>query len=177
MFLFNGQPVPYCSSYKYLDCNFNEHLDYNYTFEKQADAVGRSLGSVITKMIKNKGFPYSVYSRLYQSCVCSVSQYGSEVFGYEEYSSTFKLQLIAARAFLGLPKNVTSCDLVSEIDWLLPHYQTRIKMIQCFGRILGTQSNRLLYKVYKWDYGLNESMDIKTWSSEVKCILQDHGMK
>ena len=50
-------------------------------------------------------------------------------------------------------------------------------MIQYFGRILGTPSNRLLYKVYKWDYGLNESMDIKTWSSEVKCILQEHGME
>ena len=98
---------------------------------------------MITKMIKNKGFPYSVYSRLYQSCVCSVAHYGSEVFGYEEYSSTLKLQLRAARAFLGLPKNVTSCGLVSELDWLLPHYQTRIKMIQYFGRILGTPSNGL----------------------------------
>ena len=69
MFLFNWRPVPYCTSYKYLGCNFNEHLDYNYTFEKQADAAGRALGSVITKMIKNKGFPNSVYSRLYQSCI------------------------------------------------------------------------------------------------------------
>ena len=76
-------------------------------------------------MIKNKGFPFSVYSILYQACVCSISQYGSEVFGYEQYDPTFKLHLRAARAFLGLPKNVTSFGLVSELDWLLPHFQSR----------------------------------------------------
>ena len=106
--------------------------------DMQADSAGRALSSVVTKMIKNKGFPFSIYSILYQACVCSVSQYGSEVFGFDKFDSTFKLHLRAARAFLGLPKNVTSYGLVSELDWLLPHFQTQIKMIQYFNRIMST---------------------------------------
>ena len=65
---------------------------------------------------KNKGFPFSVYSTLYQACVCSISQYGAEVYGFKQYDGAFKLHLRAARAFLGLPKNVASFGLVSELD-------------------------------------------------------------
>ena len=81
-------------------------------------------------MIKNKGFPFSVYSILYQACVCSISQYGSEIFGFEQYDSTSKVHLRAAQAYFGLPKNVASFGLVSELNWLMPHFQTQIKMIQ-----------------------------------------------
>ena len=127
-------------------------------------------------MIKNQGFPFSIYSILYQSCVCSISQYGGEVLGFEQYEASFKLHLRAARAFLGLPKNVTSFGLVSELDWLLPHFQTRIKMIQYFNRIMNTPSNRLMYRVYIWDRKLNENEGINTWSGEVKSILNEHNL-
>ena len=176
VFLFNKRPVPYCTFYKYLGCSINEHLDYNFTAEIQADSAGRALSSIITKMIKNKGFPFSVYSVLYQSCVCSISQYSSEVFGYEENDFTFKLQLRAARAFLGLPKSVPSFGLVSEVDWLLPHLQSRIKMIQHFGRIMCTPSYRLMYRVFMWDRKLNETGIITSWSSEVKSILYENNL-
>ena len=115
-------------------------------------------------MIKNKGFPFSIYNILYQSCICSISQYGSEVYGFEKFDSAFKLHLRAARAFLGLPKNVTSFGLISKIDWLLLRYQSHVKMIQFYNRILCTPSNRLLYKIYVWDHNLNE-YDLKNEDS------------
>ena len=97
-------------------------------------------------MIKNKGLPYSVFSMLHQTCVSSISQCGSEVFGFSNYESYFKLYLRAARTFLGLPKTVTSFGLVSEIDWLLPQYETQIKMIRYLDRLYRTSGNRLLAK-------------------------------
>ena len=36
-FLFNKRPVPYCTFYKYLGFNINEHLDYNFTAGIKAD--------------------------------------------------------------------------------------------------------------------------------------------
>ena len=176
VFIFNNRPVIYCKFYKYLGCYINEHIDFDYTSKMQSDSAGRALSSIVTKMIKNKGFPFSIYSILYQSCVCSISQYGGEIFGYEKYDSSFKLHLRAARAFLGLPKNVASFGLISELDWLLPHFQSQLKMIQYFNRIMCTPSNRLLYKIYVWDRNLNESNQINTWSSEVKSILNQHNL-
>merc|ERR1711942_400707 len=66
--------------------------------------------------------------------------------------------------------------LISELDWLLPHFQSQLKMIQYFNRIMCTPSNRLLYKIYVWDRNLNESNQINTWSSEVKSILNQHNL-
>ena len=43
--------------------------------EMQADSAGRALSLIITKMIKNGGFPYTVYSLLFKTCVCSISMY------------------------------------------------------------------------------------------------------
>ena len=176
VFLLNNRPVSYCKSYKYLGCYINEHLDYNFTSKMNNDSAGRALSSIITKMIKNRGFPFSIYSILYRACVCSISQYGSEIFGYEKYESAFKLHLRAARAFLGLPKNVASFGLISELDWLLPQFQSQIRMIQHFGRIMCTSSDRLLYRIYVWDRKLAESGQIVTWSSEVQSILNQHNL-
>ena len=176
MFIFNKRPVPYCTFYKYLGCNINEFLDYNFTAKMQSDSAGRALSSIITKMIKNKGFPFSVYSTLYQACVCSISQYGGELFGFSEYESSFKLHTRAIRAFLGLPKQVASFGLASEVCWLLPQFQSQIKMIQHFSRIMNTPSNRLMYRVFIWDRNLNERNRIITWSTEVKRILCDNGL-
>ena len=82
----------------------------------------------------------------------------------------------ALRAYLGLPKNVTSYGLISEVDWLLPQFQSQVRMIQQFSRILNTSSNRLLFKVYKWDYYLNNTGACKTWSTEIKNILVEHNL-
>ena len=90
-------------------------MDHSFTAEIQADSASRALSSIITKMIKNLGFPFTVYSILYQACVCSISEYTSEVFGFEQYDSTLKIHLRAARAFLGLPKNVASFGWISEV--------------------------------------------------------------
>ena len=69
MFIFDMQPVPYCTVYKYLGANINEFLDYNCTATCLAESAGRALSSVITKMIKNGGFPFNVYTVLYDACV------------------------------------------------------------------------------------------------------------
>ena len=58
----------------------------------------------------------------------------------------------------------------------MPQYQTWVKMIQYFSRLVKTPSNRLMKKVYLWDKHLNESNQIKSWSSEVKSILYSNSL-
>lgn len=136
MFLFDRRPVPYCTSYKYLGCSIHEHLDYDHTVDLLADAAGRALGSIITKMIKNGGFPYNVFCILYQACVCSIADYGGEVFGFEKYDSAQKIHLRAARSFLGVNKTTTIVGIISEFNLLLPQYRSQLKMIRQYHRVL-----------------------------------------
>ena len=119
-FLFDRNSVDYCTSYKYLGCTINEHLDYKLTVSLLADSAGRALSSIITKMIKNGGFPYSIFCTLYQACVCSIADYSSEVFGYESFDSSQKIHLRAARSFLGVPKPTSIPGIISDMNLLLP---------------------------------------------------------
>ena len=79
--------------YKYLGCSIDEHLDFDHTVDILADSAGRALSSIITKMIKNGGFPYNVFCTLYQACVSSIVDYGGEVFGFLKYSSALQNSL------------------------------------------------------------------------------------
>ena len=176
VFFFDKNTVPYCVSYKYLGANINEFLDYSFTAGCQADSAGRALGSIITKMIKNKGFPFSVYTILYDACVTSISDYAGEITGHTQYNQSVQLQLRAIRAFLGLPKNSCNVGVLSEVDWLLPEYRTRLKMIRQYNRMLSMDGDRLTKKVFLWDRRLNTENIISSWSNEVKNIFYSSGL-
>ena len=65
-------------------------------------------------MIKNGGFPYKVYSMLYNACVTSVADYSAPVTGYLQYDSTLQLQLRqSGRAMRGTVFSVTNTSLVT----------------------------------------------------------------
>ena len=173
MFLFNKRPVPYCSSYKYLGSYINEFVDFTFTVDKHAESAGRALGSIITKMIKNNGFPYSVFELLYTACVTSVSDYSGAFTGHKDSQSLLKLHLRAIRSFLGVPKNACNSGVLSEVDLLLPKCRGRIAMIRHYHRMIKMTDDRLTKQVMAWDYYLNENNAIKTWSYEVKEIFRE----
>ena len=177
VFLFNKRPVEYCKAYKYLGATINEHVDFKHTVDHFSESASRALGCLVTKMIKNGGFPYKVYSILYQSCVASISDYGSEVFGYEYYQSKQNLHLRAIRAYLGVPKNSSHDAVLSEVDWLQPHLRSRLNMVRFFSRVRKMNDSRLTKIVFKWDKSLNDSGEVSTWCAELKTILRECNME
>ena len=58
----------------------------------------------------------------------------------------------------------------------MPKYQTQIRMIRQYGRILRLHRNRLTYRVFKWDHGLNTNGVINSWTNEIKSILYENNM-
>ena len=142
MFLFNKRSVEYCKSYKYLGVTINEFLDFNFTAAIQAESAGRALGSIIAKSIKCGGLPYNVFTMLFDSCCSSISDYGSEIWGFEQREEISKIHLRAARTFLGVPKNTASPGILAEINWLLPEYRTQIRMIRQYYIVISEHGMR-----------------------------------
>ena len=96
--------------------------------------------------------------------------------GFNQYGKSVQLQSRAIRAFLGLPKNSCSMGVLSEVDWLLPEYRTRLKMVRQYNRILKMDNGRLTKKVYLWDRSLNDENIISSWSNEVKATFYSCGL-
>ena len=170
-FQFDGKVVEVCDSYRYLGVVVNDTLNFQTMIENMCGSGHRALSGVITKMIKNSGFPSNVYSKLYESCVCSVSDYGAEILGYHQYVALERLHSRAIQAFLGVPRNAPNAGLRLEMNWLEPRSRTQLKMIRMYHRLVAMPNERLTKRVFLWDVNLNNNHSISTWSKEVKDIL------
>ena len=175
-FIFEGKKVDYCENYKYLGIVINEHLNFDKSTQDLCEAAGRALSGIITKMIKNGGFPLNVYKILYESCVCSITDYGSEVLGFHEYSATEKIHTRAIRAFLGLSKNTPIPGMRAEMGWLEPRSRTQAKMIRMLHRLVCMPPNRLTKKIFLWDFNITVNSRLSTWGKETREILNRNNM-
>ena len=169
-FKFEGKQVDYAEKYKYLGISINEHLKFEQSVQDLCDSASRALSSIIAKMIKNGGFPLNVYQALYEACICSITDYASEVIGYREYLPVEKVHNRAIRAFLGLNKHAAVPGMRAEIGWMEPRARSQVKMIRMYHRLINMPDNRLTKKVFLWDRSMSEEGN-STWSNEVKSIL------
>ena len=175
-FQFENGSVEYCDKYKYLGVTLNEHLDFEKTTFELCESAGRALGGLITKMIKNGGFPLNVYTKLYESCICSISDYGSEVFGFHEYNSIEKIQSRAIRAFIGVNKTTPIPGMKAEINWMEARSRTQIRMVRMYHRLVNLPETRLTKKIFRWDARVSE-LNFATWSSEIEDILSRNELR
>ena len=177
-FKFGNCEVTLCDQYRYLGNTVNETLNLEKMVDIQCESANRALGGLVTKMIKNGGFPLKVYKKLYETCVCSVSDYGSEILGFNEYASLEKLHSRAIRAFLGLPKLTPISGLRAEMGWLEPRSRTQINMVRLYHRLVKMPENRITKRVFLWDISLSEARpDLTTWSKNVKDILTRNSLQ
>merc|ERR1712208_523 len=86
---------------------------------------------------------YHIHTTLFDSCCASITDYGAEIWGFEQREETMEIHLRAARSFLGLPKNATSVGILAEINWLEPLYRTQLRMIRQFFRVLKLSEEKL----------------------------------
>ena len=176
-FVFEGGNVEFCENYKYLGITINEHLSYEKARNDLAESASRALSGIITKMIKNGGFPFNVYTVLYESCVCSITDYGSEVLGFSEYQATERVHNKAARAYLGVTRSTPIPGIRVEMGWLEPRSRTQARMIRMLHRLVCMHPARLTKKIFLWDQKLTETSGISTWGREVKDILTRNNLQ
>ncbi len=86
----NGPNLQIVDSYKYLGVYLDEFLTFSHTTEVLATAGGRALGSMINKFRSLTDMGHSTYSKLYESLVAPVTDYGSAIWRYKGYKELDK---------------------------------------------------------------------------------------
>ena len=161
--------VNYCSEYKYLGCVLNEFLDYNVTSDILAKAASRALGSIVSKYKQHKGLDYDSYTKLYHTCVCTVMDYGSAVWGYKNYNKPNTVHNRAVRTFLGVHKFASVPAMSGDMGWSDPINRRKLEIIRFWIKINNMDDDRLTKKVYNWDKVIVQN----SWSNDVQNILYD----
>ena len=176
VFKLGNKVINLCKEYKYLGVTVNEYLNFEDISSALLDSSNRALSGIITCMIKNGGFPLNVFKILYDSCVCSISEYGSAVWGFHQYNSLTKIHNRAISTYLGQSKCAPLAAQKNELCWLEPRSRTQINRIRFFHRLTKMSCNRLTKNIFVWDMKVGEKLGIKTWGLEIKDILQRNNL-
>ena len=100
--------------------SWHEHLDFNVTAKAVAQSASRALGLLIAKCKSVGGMPYDVYTKLYNTLVWPVINYGAAIWGTRTYSCIDAVHNRAMRFFLGVGKYTPNAAVAGEMVWIPP---------------------------------------------------------
>ena len=176
-FKFGQRKINFCQTYKYLGLTIHQFLDFGKMSNSFSDPADRALSSVIGKMIKNKGFPFNVFEKLYNCCVTTITDYAHEVIGFHQYSGSDNIHTKAIRSYLGVGRSANLCAIRYEMALPEPKSRTHIRMLRFYYRMLNMENCRLTKKIYLYDQYLSQcNPQLSTWSNEMSVIVSKNNL-
>ena len=118
------------AKYKYLGLWFTEHIDLGYMASQVSASAHRSLGLLIAKA-KCTDFSFECFTKLYDSLVQPIIDYGASIWGHTHYHCIDSVQNRAMRFFLGVPCKTPTSAVIGDMGWLAP--QVRVSVSQDSG--------------------------------------------
>ena len=170
-FRINGDIVEMVDTYKYLGFHLHEFMDYNVHANKTAEAGSRALGAMLSKFHSLKNVTYTTFTNLYHSCVTSVLDHASEIWGNCKTNSCDQVQQRALRYFLGVHRFCPLPVINGDMGWNTCSVRRKLNMLRMWNRFIKMSNDNLAKKVFLWDYSLLNS----TWCSDIENILDDVG--
>ena len=153
-FKIGGSDITVESKYKYLGLYLDQHLDMSVTVNYVAKAAQRALGLLIAKDKCHGGMPIEIFTKLYDTLVQSVINYGAMVWGQTSYSVINNVQNRAARYFLGVHKRAPNAMVNGDIGWTAPSARLWACVSNHWARLVNMDRSRITYKVFRWSYNL-----------------------
>ncbi len=165
-FVFNFQNgiIETVAMYKYLGLVLTEHLDYKVTAKMVSQAASRALGLIIAKDKSYGGMPYKCFTKLYDSMVLPIINYGSSIWGTSEHSCISAVQHRANRYFMGLGKYAPNGAIIGDMGWYHPFHHQWISITRQWCRMINMSPSRVNKRVFKWAC----SQTCKNWPMKVR---------
>ena len=145
-FVINEQELEVVEQYKYLGMVVDSLQKFNEATDTLGKSTGRGLGGLINKIHHLKTLDYGPYTKLYNSCVTPIMDYGSCCWhGIMDVNpkSIDDVQYRAMRYFLGVNRFMPMLGLEGEMGWLPSRYRRDIDMIRYYNRVCRMGEDRL----------------------------------
>ena len=169
----DGPILEKVTSYKYLGVYLDEFLTFTKTTDILATAGGRALGAMINRYKSLNDLGYDTYTKLYDSLVSPILDYGSAVWGFKSYESLDKIQNRATRFFMGVHRFAPILGHVGDMGWGSNRLRWKLNILRLWNRVVKMDNGRLLKKVFLWDREQHNRTNKSNFSAQVKQILID----
>ena len=154
-FMLGNQKVKNVPFYKYLGVYLDENLTYEYHVEMLAKSGTRALGAVIPKNKHLSTMGYTTFTKCFESYVCAVLDYSSDVWGFVTGQKIDAVQNEAMRVFF---RGLQVCSQ-SNVIWrqgVVPIKATETNInAQFFYRLLKMNITKLPKLIFEREYQLN----------------------
>ncbi len=148
----------------------NETMDYTKPGNILADSAGRAFGGISSKFQSFKSIDYSIFTRLFDTCIVPIMDYASGVWGFKDYPHANAIQHRIIRSFLGLHRFAPSLAVNGDMGWLPAVVRRRIEMVRLWCRLVRMNEDRITKRIFLYDLDLCR-MGVKNWCHELKHIF------
>ncbi len=124
-----------------------------------------------------KEMGYSTYTKLYESLVAPVMDYGSAVWGNKAYDNLEQVQCRAMRFFTGVHRLCPVGGYVGDMGWASNRTRWKLEALRLWNRLVKLDSNRLVKKVFEWDIECHRGDNKSNFAAKIKQILCEIKMK
>ena len=134
----NGDVIPMVSSYKYLGCVIDEHLELKEMVEEKAAAGRRALSAWLNRCKAEVGdVGIGVFKKLMSALVDSTMLYGVEIWGCMRSLETIgQVQVRAFRMFFGVGTLHPKASLMMEMESLPVVWEAKVRCVQFWYKVL-----------------------------------------
>ena len=165
-----SKPLEYCHQYKYLGFWINEHLNMHESLQKVFDKANKALGIIIAKSKALGGFPFSVFTKLFNVSVVSIFSYIAHIWAFSSSPLCSKIENSALRFFFGLGRNTPMAALIGDSGWPPLFLQLQFTVMKYWYHLGTLNSDRLPKKIFCWNMKLADKGK-KSWVFHVRSIL------
>ena len=170
-FKYGTEEIKVVPSYKYLGVILDEFLNFKECARVLATAGGRALGGIISKFKTMKNVGYHTFTKLFNTGVNPILEYGSGIWGFIKADEISQIQHRAMRYFLGVNKFCPLAGLHGDMGWVNQTLKRYKPMARLWNRLLLMGNDRLTKQIFLWDYTQPHG-----WSSEIKKVYTEMGL-
>ena len=172
-FQLGNVPVEKVCTYKYLGVLFDEFLNFEQNAVILADAAGRALGAIRTKLKYLKECGFKSFNTLFKCGVLSISDYAAGVWGTKRFNKTEQVMYRGARYFLGVHRFASIDALLGDLGWVPAQTRHKELILKLWNRLCQMPLDRITRQVFDWD--LLYSTSRGSWSFIAKSIFNEIG--
>ncbi len=142
------------NQYKYICVILNEFVNFNVIADILYGAANRAHRAIISKYKHINGLGYYTYTKLYNSGVCQILDYCSEVWDFKQFKQIEAIQHKVIHIFLGVHGYAPLAAIDGDMGWSSCDNRRKVAMFRYWNRLIDMDDSRLPKIVFKWNVDL-----------------------
>ena len=171
---YEGKKVECVSYYKYLGLTLSTRNIWSKSVEV-ISMQGKKSSGLIHSSLRNSGVTsYKIYDKIFNTIVMPVLCYGSEIWGFKEYSILEQVQINFFKRFLGVNRCAPGITVLGDCGRNKIVVHTLLKCIIYWLKLVRLPRERCTSKCYIMLYVLDQRGK-HNWATSIKNILNSCG--